>query len=375
MQALLQGLWPCDSTLVVLRSGKRQQRASSAANVANPVDEVGLIAFPALSSTSSRPYEIDCNSSSSFAVTYPNPPTGNQPGYNIVGLSSDYRPSVCNTTLNATTSNLVEAVDWAQCPGAARLLLGRQQRRDMPSGTYYYTVNAATAAARPPRRPTRSRSSPDGDAHRTDVRHLRRRERILLHRDGRNRQRKHVDEHGADLHELGRQPVHDARAASPSPRGRSSTSRSSPREAAALRSGTWTVSYTGPAGQYPGGDYYGLKVIGGQGSYLAGAIAHAQYALDHSGRPGVTNAIIVLSDGALNSPHCGRTTRRATPRTTRRPPRRTTASSSTRSPTTRSAAPARTRAARFHSAARWHADAEHRQQTRARSSTSRPPVT
>lgn len=62
-------------------------------------------------------------------------------------------------------------------------------------------------------------------------------------------------------------------------------------------------------GGFPGGDYYGLKDIGGQGSYLAGAISAAQYMLASStrttgptGAP-VTNAIIILSDGELNDPN------------------------------------------------------------------------
>ena len=92
-----------------------------------------------------------------------------------MGLSSDYRPSVANTTLNATTSNLVESVDWGQCSG----------------------------------------------------------------------------------------------------------------------------------GTYPGGNYYGLKDIGGQGSYLAGAITEAQYQLQQNARAGATNAIVILSDGEMTNPKSG----------------------------------------------------------------------
>ena len=131
--------------------------------------------------------EIDCNSGSSFTTTYPTwtpytynsgssdggiPSSDVYSGYQAVGLSSDYRPSATNTTLNATTSNIVESVDWGQCA----------------------------------------------------------------------------------------------------------------------------------SGNYPGGDYYGLKDIGGQGSYLAGAITEAQHLLDVNARTGVTNAIVVLSDGELNQP-------------------------------------------------------------------------
>jgi hypothetical protein len=163
------------------------------ANVANPVDEVGLLVFPAikvLSPASTTPVgdEIDCQKTDSFSDTYPQwtpyiynsaqsdggiPSTDTYLGYQAVGLSSDYRPSVANTTLNWTTSNSVEAVDWGQCPDST----------------------------------------------------------------------------------------------------------------------------------YPGsGDYYGLKDIGGQGSYLAGTITEAQHLLDVNARPGATNAIIIESDGQLNDP-------------------------------------------------------------------------
>jgi hypothetical protein len=156
------------------------------ANVAAPVDEVGVLVFPAITgnppSATILNKEVDCNSGSSFTDTYPTYtpytypaaiPLGDQYlGYQAVGLSSDYRPSVANTTLNSTTSNLVEGVDWGQCTG----------------------------------------------------------------------------------------------------------------------------------GTYPGGNYYGLKDIGGQGSYLAGSITEAQNLLNENARPGTTNAIIVLSDGQLNDP-------------------------------------------------------------------------
>ncbi len=64
--------------------------------------------------------------------------------------------------------------------------------------------------------------------------------------------------------------------------------------------------------KYPGGDYYGIKDIGGQGSYLAGAITEAQYMLattadahDRGTTYPVTNAIVILSDGELNDPKSG----------------------------------------------------------------------
>jgi Flp pilus assembly protein TadG len=197
MQALLEALWPCDSSLSSCGTATANSAAADGtpqlgANVAYPVDEVGLLVFPAIkvpSPASSTPVgdEIDCNANDNFSVTYPpwTPYTYNAGatdggipssdaylGYQAVALSSDYRSSVAATTLNWTTSKLVETVDWGQCSGS----------------------------------------------------------------------------------------------------------------------------------KYPGGDYYGLKVIGGQGSYLAGAITEAQHLLDASAQPGVTNAIIVESDGQLNNP-------------------------------------------------------------------------
>jgi Flp pilus assembly protein TadG len=53
----------------------------------------------------------------------------------------------------------------------------------------------------------------------------------------------------------------------------------------------------------PGGDYYGVKVIGGHGSYLAGAITYAEYALLSATRAGMATPVIVIeSDGDLDSP-------------------------------------------------------------------------
>jgi hypothetical protein len=191
MRALLQLLWPCDSSLSSCGTATPNSNGQLGANVAKPYDEVGLLVFPAISgnppSNSTLAKEVDCNNGESFSDTYPtwtpytynaSQPDGGIPtsddylGYQAVGLSSDFRPSAANTTLNGTTSNLAEAVGWGQCSG----------------------------------------------------------------------------------------------------------------------------------GTYPGGNYYGLKDIGGQGSYLAGAITEAQHLLDVNARPGVENAIIVESDGQLNDP-------------------------------------------------------------------------
>ncbi|MGH3609521.1 MAG: pilus assembly protein TadG-related protein [Pseudonocardiaceae bacterium] len=186
VRALLQALWPCTSSLASCGAATQNSGGQLGANVGAPVDEVGTMVFPAITGNppagTTLNKEVDCNQGSTFGTTYPTwtpytypaaIPAGDQYlGYQAVGLSSDYRSSVADTTLSATTSNLVESVDWGRCPG----------------------------------------------------------------------------------------------------------------------------------GTYPGGDYYGLKDIGGQGSYLAGAITEAQHLLDVNARAGATNAIIVLSDGQLNKP-------------------------------------------------------------------------
>ncbi len=60
--------------------------------------------------------------------------------------------------------------------------------------------------------------------------------------------------------------------------------------------------------KYPGSDDYGIKDISGQGSYLAGAITEAQYMLASAPArtlpdgQSMTNAIVILSDGEIDSP-------------------------------------------------------------------------
>jgi hypothetical protein len=68
-----------------------------------------------------------------------------------------------------------------------------------------------------------------------------------------------------------------------------------------------TTNAGGSTGTPPSGstsDYWGLKRIGGEGSYLAGAITEAQHLLDINSVAGTKNVIIIESDGDLNSPTC-----------------------------------------------------------------------
>ena len=296
VRALLQGLWPCDATLSSCGFAAANGSGNLGGNVANPVDEVGLIAFPALSSTSSRQYEIDCKSTSTFAVTYPSSAGSGNSGYDIVGLSSDFRSSVGNTILN-TSSNLVQAVNWAQCPGAAGSYSGGTTA--IPSGTRYYNPSTAGSGS------TTSTANTVTLSQATTLTGL------TFDTSGTSGL-----SYTATVGVVSGSTWTSTGLTCTSSGGATCTISGSISEPAGTqlnlkivssgsgssRNATWTISYTGPGGNYPGGDYYGLKVIGGQGSYLAGAITQAQYDLDHSSRPSVAKAIIVLSDGELNQP-------------------------------------------------------------------------
>jgi hypothetical protein len=204
VRALLQALAPCGSNLASCGTATANTAAADGtpqlgANVPNPVDEAGLLVIPAItvsSPASSTPVgdEINCagsGSTSTFADEYPPwssytyskaasdggiPSSDDYLGYQAVGLSSDFRSSYASTSLNWTSSAIVEADDWGQCTGSVP-----------PSKTGNY---------------------------------------------------------------------------------------------------------------YP----YGLKDIGGHGSYLAGAITEAQHLIDQNARDGAVNAIIIESDGEMTDP-------------------------------------------------------------------------
>jgi hypothetical protein len=195
-QALLNELDPCDPALTSCPTTYTKNSTATpptelGANVAAPVDEVGLMVIPAITGNPPSPAilgdEINCNSASTFGVEYPPWSDPTTPsllsgdaylGYEAVGLSSDYRTADASTATIAstwTTSNVVEALDWGEC-----------SPQSYPAGTG---------------------TNPDG---------------------------------------------------------------------------------------------YGLKDIGGVGSYLAGAITEAQYQLQQHARTGTTSMIVIESDGELN---------------------------------------------------------------------------
>ena len=105
VRTLLGTLSPCAAKLTSCGTAS-VGTATVGANVANPVDEVGLMVFPGLTTTSQVAYEYDCSNSPHPVIskyTYPTLPV-----YQIVPLSSDYRISDTAGSLNIN-SNIVKA--------------------------------------------------------------------------------------------------------------------------------------------------------------------------------------------------------------------------------------------------------------------------
>jgi Flp pilus assembly protein TadG len=106
-------------------------------NVANPVDEVGLMVFPGLTGTNQVSKEYDCSSTNPTISSYNLGPNPVPPTYTIIPLSGDYRTS--DTASLNTSSNFVRAVGGKSgCTGLAA-----------PGGvqTFYSGVITAAQAA------------------------------------------------------------------------------------------------------------------------------------------------------------------------------------------------------------------------------------
>jgi len=130
IQILLQTLSPCPLGLSSCGTASTDT-ATAGANVANPVDEVGLYVFPGLTSTTEVPKDYTCPSQNPATTHY-----NNGPVYQVIAFSSDYR--VSDTAPLNTSSDLVTAVGGASCGGVAAP--GGQ-------GTFYAgAIDAAQAA-------------------------------------------------------------------------------------------------------------------------------------------------------------------------------------------------------------------------------------
>jgi Flp pilus assembly protein TadG len=140
VQTLLSALSPCSSALSSCGS------VGSDGNVANPVQEVGLLIFPGLSDSS---YDVDEYNCQSTTLSAGNgiAPYSSTTNYSVEGLSSDYKTSDSATSLNAGSSNLVDAVSWANQSGCTTSKYGLQDPGG--EGTYYAGAIQQAQAAFP----------------------------------------------------------------------------------------------------------------------------------------------------------------------------------------------------------------------------------
>ena len=144
VQTLLSALSPCSSALSSCGS------VGSDGNVANPVQEVGLLIFPGLSNSSYDVDEYNCQStrlSAGNGIT----PYSSTTNYSVVGLSSDYKTSDSASSLDAGSSNLVDAVSWANQSNCTTTKYGLQDPGG--EGTYYAGAIQQAQAAFPPSGP------------------------------------------------------------------------------------------------------------------------------------------------------------------------------------------------------------------------------
>jgi Flp pilus assembly protein TadG len=127
IQELLSGLWPCAQNLTSCGT-------VTSGNVANPVDEVGMMVFPGLTNASQAQYDYACSGSTKPAIAS----YAASPVYEVIPLSSDYRTSDATTTPLNTASDLVIAAG-AGCSQGIQAIGG--------FGTYYADAITAAQAA------------------------------------------------------------------------------------------------------------------------------------------------------------------------------------------------------------------------------------
>ncbi len=137
-QTLLETIAPCSASLASCGSPTSSGTATTGANVKNPVNVVGLMTFPGLSSISYAPDDW-CTGTEPTTVGYQSSPV-----YTIVPFSSDFRASDTATSLVAS-SNLTLALGGTNCTATNVTDSGVWIRGGY--GTYYAgVINAAQAA-------------------------------------------------------------------------------------------------------------------------------------------------------------------------------------------------------------------------------------
>jgi hypothetical protein len=134
-------LWPCSPSLSSCGTPDPN------GNVPNPLDQVGLMVYPALSNPTSSNIanELDCaaNISGPPNIGYPALPAA---GYQIVSLRSDFKTS--DTSGLNTGSNLVKAIYWSGtgCPNGATAPSNNVYGIEDPGGAGTYFADAITQA-------------------------------------------------------------------------------------------------------------------------------------------------------------------------------------------------------------------------------------
>ena len=131
VQTLLKSLSPCYAGMTNCGPASGAM-PTTGNNVANPVDEVGLMVFPGVTNTTQAAYDYTCPTKNPATVPY-----NKGPLYSIIPFSSDYRTSDTASSLNSS-SDVVIAAGGGSCSGIAAP--GGQ-------GTFYAGVIDAAQAA------------------------------------------------------------------------------------------------------------------------------------------------------------------------------------------------------------------------------------
>jgi hypothetical protein len=101
IRTLLSTLSPCAAGLKSCGTSSPAETATVGTNVANAVDEVGLMVFPGLASTAQVPNDWACPAVNPAITSY-----NNGPVYQIIAFSSDYRTSD-SSPLNASSDTVI----------------------------------------------------------------------------------------------------------------------------------------------------------------------------------------------------------------------------------------------------------------------------
>jgi hypothetical protein len=134
LSCALSGIRTLLGTLSPCYGGLTSCGSAVSGNVTNPVDEVNLMAFPGLTSSSQAANDYACPASNPSTTSY-----NNSPVYQIIPFSSDYRSSDTATSL-VSTSDLVKAVGGNSSCSSGLAAPGGQ-------GTFYAgAIDAAQAA-------------------------------------------------------------------------------------------------------------------------------------------------------------------------------------------------------------------------------------